>query len=110
MLIVTSCLLLTLVATVPLSLSSLYLAYCTCAYLYYSMHEDLVCKADSCWMLAVHSFNLELRGRGRWISKFEASLVTRATSKAGRATQKIVLENQKKQLKYSGSSMPYIIE
>jgi hypothetical protein len=37
-------------------------------------------------MLAVHSFNLELRGRGRWISKFKTIQVY---------TEKPCMEKQK---------------
>jgi hypothetical protein len=35
------------------------------------------------------------RGRGRWISEFEASLIYRVSSRTARATQRIGLEKQK---------------
>jgi hypothetical protein len=41
-----------------------------------------------------------LRGRGRWISEFEASLVYKVSSRTARATQRNpVLKNQKEKRK-----------
>jgi hypothetical protein len=45
-------------------------------------------------------FSSTLRGRGRWISEFEASLVCRMSSRTARATQeKLVSKNKNKQTK-----------
>jgi hypothetical protein len=39
-----------------------------------------------------------LRGRGRWISEFEASLVYRVSSRTTRATQRNPVSKNKKEL------------
>ena len=50
--------------------------------------------------VVAHAFNPSTRGRSRWISEFEASLVYKVSSRTAKATQRNpVLKNQKKKKK-----------
>jgi hypothetical protein len=60
----------------------------------------MLAAKEGCYVLGsgvAHLKSQHLRGRGRWISEFEASLVYRVSSRTARATQRNpVSKNQKK--------------
>ena len=54
--------------------------------------------------MVAHTFNLSTRGRGRWITEFEASLVYRVSSRTARATQRDPITRKEERSCWLGSS------
>jgi hypothetical protein len=46
-------------------------------------------------VVEAHTFLLEVRRKGRWVSKFKASLIYRASSRTAKVTQKKPVSKQK---------------